>query len=94
MSAVAELVPEYRARHPRADELVLVLPRWMWSQYGQGRLTVSFRRLGVKHVHLVGDWREAHAARPELLLYTAGTWHTNHHIGQTNPDCEGCQHAG
>lgn len=93
VSAAAELVPQYRARNPGADELVLVLPRWMWNQFGQERLTASFKRLGVRHVELVGDWTESVASKPQMLLYAAGTWHTNHHIGQTNPDCEGCRHA-
>lgn len=92
VAAAAEMVMGYRARSPDA-ELALVLPRWMWNQYGQERLTASFQRLGIQQVQLVEDWSESHAAKPQMVLYTAGTWHTNHHIGQTSPDCEGCQHA-
>jgi hypothetical protein len=93
VSTVAELAQQYRTKNPATDELVLVLPRWMWDQFGQERLTASFKRVGVQHVKVVDDWRQEHTSRPQLLLYAAGTWHTNHHIGQTNPDCEGCQHA-
>lgn len=94
VSTVADLAQQYRTQNPATDELVLVLPRWMWDQYGQERLTASFKRVGVQHVKLVDDWVGAtDTANPQLLLYAAGTWHTNHHIGQMNPDCEGCQHA-
>lgn len=94
VSIVGELASNYRDRSAQTDELVLVLPRWMWDMYGQERLTASFRRVGVQHVQLVGDWSQEHAIKPQLLLYAAGTWHANHHVGQTSPDCEGCQYAG
>jgi hypothetical protein len=90
VSTVAQLASQYRTRCQDADELVLVLPRWMWDQYGQERLTASLQRLGVQQVKLVDDWSEASALKPQVLLYAAGTWHTNHHVGETNPDCEGC----
>jgi hypothetical protein len=93
VSIVDGLATSYRTRSPQTDELALVLPRWMWDTYGQERLTASFRRVGVQYVKLVDDWSEEHAIKPQLLLYAAGTWHTNHHIGQTNPDCEGCRYA-
>ncbi len=89
---VAELASAYRARHHGTDELVLVLPRWMWDRYGQDQLTAAFQRNGIQHVKLVEDWAESSEENAQLLLYAAGTWHTNHHIGQTRPDCEGCQH--
>jgi hypothetical protein len=93
VSTVADLATQYRTRHPQADELVLVLPRWMWDQYGQERLTASFRRVGVQYVKVVEDWMETTTPGPQLLLYAAGTWHTNHHIGQVSETCEGCRHA-
>lgn len=93
VDAAAEMVPVYRAHHPGAGELVLVLPRWLWNRYGQEGLTSSLQRLGVQHVKVIEDWVDAHGTDAKFLLYEAGTWHTNHHIGDTSPSCEGCQHA-
>lgn len=75
---------------PSQDEWVLVLPRRFWEQHGQEALTASFRRIGIQHVELV-DTAQSDPARAQLLIYAKGTWHTNHSLGETHPDCEGCQ---
>lgn len=91
LGAVQGLVSDARERLHLDGELILVLPRWMWERYGQEALTASFRRLNVEHVELVDTWDGDSAQIAQMLLYQKGTWHTNHFIGETDPNCQGCQ---
>lgn len=93
IAVAQQMVGDYRSRlAPTAsDEMVIVLPRWVYEKFGQERLTASLNRVGIQNVEVTEDWQPK--TKAQMLVYTKGTWHAGHGIGETDSDCAGCQHA-
>lgn len=88
---VRQLVAERRAQLG-GGELAIALSRRVWELYGGETFTKTLHQCGILHVNVVEDAWGGDPTKVELLLYVKGTVHTGHGIGETRPDCQGCQH--